>query len=148
MFLNEITLTGATQFDPATPVATFLEQTDITELGSGVVPRILGYSYNSLGTAQTITLHLSPAAGSAANLQIVLESPTDPVNSFNETCGKGGQVVPRLFGRTNSGSQALDTPLGTINDTAPMVLLFTTLAKDNTGTFRVWWDYVELGGAL
>ncbi len=148
MYLNEITLTGATQFAATTAVATFLEQTDITTLGPSLVPRILGYSYNSLGAAQTVTLNLSPAVGSAANLQIQLEAPTTTVNSFSEICGNGGTVVPRRFGRTNSVGQGLDTALGTINNTAPLVLLFTTAAKDNTGTFRVWWDYIELGGSL
>ncbi len=147
MFLNEITITGATQFDPATPVATFLEQTDITLEGPGILPRILGYSYNSIGAAQTITLNLAPAAGVAVNLQISLEAPTATVNSFTNLCGNGGLVVPRQFGRTNNASQAIDTARGAINNTAPMVLLFQTTSKDNTGTFRVWWDYVDLGGA-
>ena len=145
MFLNEITLAGATNFTVATAVATFLEQTDITTLGPGIAPRILGYSYNSLGVAQTVTLRLSPAVASAVNLQIDLETRTS-INSFSFVCGLGGIVVPRAFGRVNSVGQALDTGLGAINNTAPFVLLFSTAAKDNTGTFRVWWDYISLGG--
>ncbi len=149
MFQNVITLTAATQFVAATPVATFLEQSSVTTLGSTVAPRIFGYSYNSLGTAATVTLRLSPAAASAVNLQITLETPTVAVNDFTQWCGKGGLLVPRQFGLTNDGpaDQTLGTPLGAPDNAAPLVLLFTTLLKDNTATFRVWWDYVEVGGS-
>jgi hypothetical protein len=146
-FQNVVTLTGATQFAAATPVATFLEQVSVTTLGPTVYPRILGYSYNSLGAAATVTLRLSPAPASALNLQVDLETPTTVVNSVSTSFGKSGIIVPRLYGRTNSASQAIDTVLGAPNNAAPLVLLFVTVGKDNTGTFRVWWDYVDLGGA-
>jgi hypothetical protein len=150
MFQNVVTLTGATQFAAATPVATFLEFASITTLPSVWAPRIFGYSYNSLGTAATVTLRLSVAAGSAINLQIALETPTTAVNDFTHVCGRGGVIVPRQFGLTNDGiaDQTLDVALGLPENAAPLVLLFTTAAKDDTATFRVWWDYVELGGSI
>lgn len=145
MFQNAITLAGATQFSAATAVATFLENNTVTTLGPNFAPRILGYSYNSLGAAATVTLRLSPATGSAVNLQIDLETPAAAVNSFTNICGAGGVIVPRQFGLQNSATQALDTALGTPNVAAPLVLLFTTTGKTGAGTFRVWWDIVNLG---
>jgi len=149
MFQNVVTLTGATQFAVTTAVATFLEQTVITTLGSTIAPRIIGYSYNSLGAAATVTLRLSPDTASGVNLQVDLETPTAALNSFTQVCGRGGIIVPRQFGLTNDGlaDQTLDVPLGTPNNAAPLVLLFTTAGKDNTGTFRVWYDYVDIGGS-
>jgi hypothetical protein len=149
MFQNVVTLTGATQFGAATAVATFLEQINILTASPTIAPRILGYSYNSLGAAATVTLRLSPTVASAVNLQVDLETPTAAVNSFTNVCGKGGVVVPRQFGLTNDGlaDQTLDVALGLPNSALPLVLLFTTVGKDNTATFRVWWDYVEIGGA-
>jgi hypothetical protein len=146
-FQNVVTLTGATEFSAATAVATFLEQTSVTTLGPTVYPRILGYSYNSLGAAATVTLRLSPATGSAVNLQVDLEIPTTTVNSISTSFGRSGIIVPRLYGRTNSATQAIDTVLGAPNNAAPLVMLFTTTGKTGNGTFRVWWDYVDLGGA-
>lgn len=148
MFQNLITLPSTTQFVATTPVATFLERTTVTTLPPNVAPRILGYSYNSLGTAATVTLRLSPATGSAVNLQIDLETPTSAVNSFTHMCGRDGFVVPREFGLQNNGTtQVIDQTFGAPNNATPLVMLFTTTSKDNSGTFRVWWDYIELGGS-
>ena len=149
MFQNVITLTAATQFVVTTPAATFLEQTVITTLGSTIAPRILGYSYNSLGAAATVTLRLSPGTASAVNLQIDLETPATAVNSFTEICGRGGFIVPREYGFTNAGAAdpTLNVALGTPNNAAPLLLLFATAGKDNTATFRVWYDYVDVGGS-
>lgn len=149
MFQNLITLTGATQFSAGEAVATFLEATDITLKGPDLAPRILGYSYTSLGTAATVTLRLAPVVGAALDLQIDLEVPTVPVNSFTNVCGRGGPIVPRLFGLQNDGAadQTLDVTLGMSNDAIPMVLLFSTGGKDDRGTFRVWYDYVDVGGS-
>lgn len=148
MFQNRITLTGATQFSAATAVATFLEGVPVTLLGPNMCPRILGYSYNSLGDAHTVVLRLAPAVGAAVNLQIDLETPTSAVNSFSYLCGKGGPVIPRDFGLQNNASQALDTPLGSPNNALPLVALFSTTGKTGNGTFRIWWDYIDTGGDL
>jgi hypothetical protein len=149
VFQNVITLAGATQFSAATAVATFLENSSLTTLPSNFAPRIFGYSYNSLGTAATVTLRLSPTVASAVNLQITLETPTAAVNAFTHSCGRGGVIVPRQFGLTNTDpGQALDTALGAPENAAPLVLLFTTALKDDAATFRVWWDIAELGGSI
>jgi hypothetical protein len=149
VYLHEITLTGATQFANSIVVATFLEATNITTLDPSIVPRIHGYSYNSLGAAQTITVALAPTTSPAVNDIISLEAPTDAVNNFTYICGRDGILVPRVFGRQNDGvaNQNLTAALGTVNSSAPFVMLFTTTAKDNTGTFRVWYSYANMGGS-
>jgi hypothetical protein len=148
VFLIQITVAGATQFVATTAIATFLEAKTVTTLPSHVVPRIHGYNYNSTGAAHTVNLRLSPAVGSAAQLQIPLEVPTTSVNNFEQICGRDGYIVPRLFGLVNSVGQAPDTALGTPNNAAPFVLLFSTTGKAATGVFRVWYSYVDVGGTL
>jgi len=151
VWLNEKTLTTTTEFTTANAVATFLESSTGTLLGPNMAPRILGYSYSSLGVAHTVNLYLAVSTTSPVNEQIAIDAPTTTVNSINMTCGpRDGIVVPRRYGRTNNGTtgQALDASLGALNNTAPMVLMFTTTGKADTGTFRVWYDYVSMGGTL
>ena len=148
MFLLEKRLTAATQFDASVPVATFLENVDGTTLAPGIVPRLLGYSYASLGAAHTVDLYLATAVADTAEAQISLQTPASAVNAFSHLCGSGGSVIPRRYGLQNNGTsgQAIATALGTINNTAPMILMFTTTGKDNTAVLRVWYDYITLGG--
>lgn len=146
MFMNEITLTGVTQFGATTAVATFLESVDPTELSPTVQVRMFGYSYNSLGAAHQINLALATTAASPVNEQITLEAAAT-ANSFQNICGVDGILVPRRQGLQNDGaaSQLLDVDLNSPNNAPPMVLIFVTVGKDNTATFRVWWDLVDVG---
>ncbi len=122
MFLVENTVAGVVQFSAAVAAVTFLEETELTDLPSNYAARIFGYSYNSLGTAHTVSLTLAPAAGVANNLIIPIETPVGLVNSFVNICGKEGIVVPR------------DQTTG-----VSFVALFSTVGKDDDATFRLWY---------
>lgn len=135
MFLVRRTQTAVNQFSAAAPIVTFAEATDINAQPQNVAARIMGYSYTSLGTAHDARLVLAPAAGGAGNLEIVLEI-RSAINSFTNTCGPGGFVVPRLFGNDATDGGAV-TPLAT---GATYVVLFSTSgAKDDTATFCLWY---------
>lgn len=124
MYLVTSTLAGAAQFSAAAAIVTFLEDGQLTSQPPNKAARILGYSYNSLGTAATVNLRLAPAAGVAANLEIPLETPASAVNSFTNICGPGGLVVPRTAMAGGGVS---------------FVVLFSTVGKDDAGTFRLWY---------
>ncbi len=147
MFNVEVTVAGVTQFSPATPVCTFLEDQDPTLLPPDVAPRILWYAYDQADDDLTeVTVVLAPSTGQDANFSIQLENPIPAVNFIFVNFGRTGLIVPRLFGLVNSGSQAPDTAVGSPNNAAPYVMLVTTAAKDDDATFRVGWDYVNIGG--
>ena len=150
MQLVRIPVTGANQFSHTVAITTFLEQTDGTTYGPSMAPRIIGYAYASLGTAATVSLVLSPTLASAADEQIVLETPADAVNNFTQWCGRAGPIVPRSYGLASvAGAQAAPTvALGLPDNAAPYVLRFSTLLKDDDATFFVWYDYVNIGGTL
>ncbi len=146
MFNNEITLTAATQWSAATPVCTFLEDQSITLLPPNLAPRLLFYSYRTIGVATGLNLVLAPAVALAANFSIQLEIITDARTFITVNFGRTGLIVPRVFGLVNSISQAPDTAVGSPNNAVPYVMLLNTNLKDDVGTFRVGWDYVNIGG--
>ncbi len=146
MFNNEITLTGATQWSAATPVCTFLEDQSITLLPPNLAPRMFFYSYRTIGAATGLNLVLAPAVALAANFSIQLEIITDARTFITVNFGRDGLIVPRVFGRRNSATQVIDTDVGSPNNAAPYVLLLNTNLKNDVGTFRVGWDYVNIGG--
>ena len=149
MYQLRKTLTGATDFDNSFAVATFTELSFVTAMDPTMAPRILGYAYNSVGAAHTVALNLMDTLASGLSGQIPLRVPTTTVNSFTYLCGTGGPVVPRAFGLQNNGTNGQDytLPLGAPDNAAPMVLVFTTTGKADVATFRVWYDYVKIGGA-
>ncbi len=129
----------------ATPIATFLEDNDITLQPPNVVPRILWYSYE--GTEEAVLqLVLSPLLASDANFHIQLEGGAFTVRFVN--FGRTGFLVPRSFGLRNDRavSQVINIAEGSPNNAAPYMLLASTVGKDATATIRVCWDYVDLGG--
>lgn len=144
MFMVETTIAGAGNFSAATPVCTFLEELTVGQMPQDWAPRILGYSYATSGAAHGVRLVMAPAAGGAANLEMVLEAPTDPVQNFVQICGKDGIVVPRRLGLIGT-TQPL-TPADLITTPGdPFVMLFSTTAKQADGTFRVWYAVGPLG---
>ena len=146
MFNNEVTLTGVTQYSAATPVCTFLEDQSITLLPPNVAPRMLFYSWRTIGAATGLNLVLAPATGLAANFSLQLEIITDARTFITVNFGRTGLIVPRVFGLVNSVGQAPDTAVGDPNDAVPYVMLLNTNLKNDVGTFRVAWDYVNIGG--
>ena len=89
---------------------------------------------------------LAPAVALAANFSIQLEIITDARTFITVNFGRTGLIVPRVFGLVNSISQAPDTAVGSPNNAVPYVMLLNTNLKDDVGTFRVGWDYVNIGG--
>lgn len=117
------TETGSNQFSGE--VTDFLGTFSEIPSQSSVI--ILGYAYNSQGSAHDVNLYLAESASADADEQIVLEERTG-INSFTNACGKGGTiVVPK------------DSPTG-----ASYVLLLDTTGKDGDATFQVWYTVENL----
>jgi len=144
-----ITVTGATQFSAATPITTFNEFLDVTALPDNFIVKLQHLSYNSDGAAHTFNARLSPATGSAVELQIplkVVDAMTTPTtaNSFLLACGDG-IVVPRRQGLVNSVGQAPDSAFP--GSPTSYVLLFSTVNKADDGTMTVVYSVEQQGGA-
>lgn len=138
MFLAQTTIAGAVDFSAADPVVTFQEELTVDPMPQDWAPRIIGYSYATSGAAHGVSLVMAPIAGAAANLLIPLETPADPVANFVQMCGRDGLVVPRRIG-FEATTQPPVFP-GDVQDIGtPFVLLFSTTAKQATGTFRCWY---------
>lgn len=140
-----ITVAGGTQFVATTAITTFNEFENLNALPDNYTAKIHHLSYNSLGAAHTFTANLSPAVGSAANLQIILravDATTTPAtaNSFTLACGDG-IVVPRQTGLINNATQAPTDPFPS-PDTS-YVLLFSTTGKAGDGTLTVVYSIEE-----
>jgi hypothetical protein len=117
-------------------MVTFNEQQSIASMPSDWAARILGYSYNAQGVAHTVSLVLAPAAGFAADEGIPLETPADPVSSFEQICGRDGLVVPRRIG-FESTAQPPGVPFVTSGESFQVFL--STVGKAGDGTFRLWY---------
>lgn len=145
MFQVEITIAGANDFSAASAITGFVDAGNPAPTNPSYAPKIIGYSYASLGAAHTWSLVLAPAAGLAANLSSPLElPPAQAGNTFARTCGKEGIVVPRRFGLFAAAQPPVPADLVTTN--VPYVLLFSTTGKADDGTFRVWYDWGPTGG--
>lgn len=142
----KVRIAGAAQFVDTSPIAVFAP---VDDFPVNYTARIIGYAYNSAGSAHDVRLVLTPQnVVTGSDEDIILESRSGGsrrVNSFTSACGPEGIVVPRRYG-TESTAQPIVVPGDEVTSGETYFAFFSTNGKTDDGTFYLWYHVEQLDG--